>query len=121
MRSHLLIRMTAATALLTGVAAGAVATASPAGAIQQCTGGYTLAAEYGVTSAPSVYVEDYLECNSAPFSIPEPVNISKYVGGVGWEVVASAQGYVNYACTGGKFLYTTSVTTAQGKPAFYCG
>lgn len=121
MRSHLLIRMTAVTALLAGAATGAVATASPAAAIQQCTGGYTLVASYGVTSAPSVYVEDYDECNSAPFSIAYPVSISKYVGGVGWQVVASGKGYVNYACTGGKFLYTTSVTTAQGKPAFYCG
>lgn len=31
----------------------------------------------------------------------------------------SREGYVTYNCTGGRFLYTTSETPANG--AFYCG
>ena len=120
MKSHLLIRMAAAAVLLTGLAAGAAATASPASAIQQCTD-YKSVSNYGVTAGPTVYVEWYLECVSAPFSIPEGVQISKYVGGVGWEVVAGGYGYITYACTGGRFLYTTNITSIEGKPAFYCG
>ena len=125
MRSHKLIRLTAVATLLAGVAAGAVATAVPAEAIQQCTGGYTHVDGYGITQTasgqPMVWVDNYDQCNSAPFSIDLAVSISKYVGNVGWETVASGMGYTQYVCTGGRFLYTTSVTELEGKAGFYCG
>jgi hypothetical protein len=126
MRSHLLIRMAAATTLLTGVATGAVMTASPAHAtqIQQCTGGYTFVEDYGVGEGAGgttiVFVYEYDQCNNEPFSIDFPVSIAKYVGNVGWETVASGMGYTQYTCTGGRFLYSTSVNAALGKPDFYC-
>lgn len=126
MRSHLLIRMAAATALLTGAATGAVMTASPAHAvqIQQCTGGYTFVEDYGVGEGAGgttiVFVYEYDQCNNEPFSIDFPVSIAKYVGNVGWETVASGMGYTQYTCTGGRFLYSTSVNDALGKPDFYC-
>lgn len=122
MRSHLLARLIAATALLAGAVTGVVATASSAGAIPQCTGGYAVDNSYSVPSGTSVYVSSYNECTTNPaLSMPEFVSVSKYVGNVGWEVVATGTGVIIYSCTGGRFLYTTNVTTAEGKPAFYCG
>lgn len=123
MRSRKLIRLTAVTTLLAGVAAGAVATATTAGAIQQCQS-YTYQVDYGVSSSPTlhVYVDDIAYCNPGPGgNIFYPVTISKYVGNVGWQVVASGSGSATYNCTGGKFLYTTSVTENEGKAGFYCG
>ncbi len=124
MRSHHLVRLAAAAAMVTGVLGGVVASASPAGAIQQCQS-YTLQADYGVTAPPSahVYVDDIDFCNPGPGgNIFLPATISKYVGNVGWEVVATGSfGTATYNCTGGTFLYTTSVTTAENKAAFYCG
>jgi predicted dithiol-disulfide oxidoreductase (DUF899 family) len=37
-----------------------------------------------------------------------------------WVTVASGMGYTDYVCSTGTFLYTTNVTTNEGKPAFYC-
>jgi hypothetical protein len=122
-RSHLAVRLAGAAALLAGGMAGAVATASPAAAKQQCQS-YELYANYGVSSTPSanVFVNDVDYCEPGPGgNVSYPVTISKYVGGTGWVVVASGSGSTDYTCTGGQFLYTTSVTTAQSKPAFYCG
>lgn len=104
-------------------AAGALATAGPAAAIVQCQG-YQLQADYGVSTSPSahVYVDDIDYCIPGPGgNIFFPVTISKYVGNSGWQVVASGSGTASFTCTGGQFLYTTSVTTAQSKAAFYCG
>jgi hypothetical protein len=123
MRSHLIVRLAGAAAILAGGAAGAVATATPAAAIQQCQS-YTFQIDYGVSTSPSahVYVDDIAFCNPGPGgNLFFPVTISKYVGNTGWVVVASGQGSATYTCTGGRFLYTTSVTTNQNKPAFYCG
>jgi hypothetical protein len=123
MRSHSMARLAAAAAMLAGAGAGVFANAAPASAIQQCQS-YTLQADYGVSGTTSmhVYVDDIDFCNPGPGgNIIFSVSISKYVGGVGWEVVATGSGSATYACTGGKFLYTTSVTTAESKPAFYCG
>jgi hypothetical protein len=127
MRSHKLTLLTAVTALVAGVAAGAVATASPADAVQQvqqCTGGYTFTEGYGISAnaygQPIVQVYEYDQCNSAPFSIDYPVSIQKYVGNVGWVTVATGMGYTDYVCSAGTFLYTTNVTTNEGKAGFYC-
>jgi hypothetical protein len=127
MRSHRLISLAAVTTLMAGMVAGAVATASPAGAVvlvQQCTGGYTFTEGYDISTnsdgQPIVEVDEYDQCNSAPFSIDYPVSIQKYVENVGWETVASGMGYTDYVCSAGTFLYTTSVTTNEGKAGFYC-
>jgi|SRR5271154_2328263 len=113
MKSHTRVRLTAAAMLLAGGAAGVVATASPADAIGGgCTGGYTLESGYGVgiTNAGSViWVDDYEQCKSGPGSIDLGDSISKYVVGVGWQVIVSGYGYTQYLCTGGRYLYTTSV------------
>jgi hypothetical protein len=110
--------------MLASAAAGALATAAPAVAIQQCQG-YQLQADYGVSGSPTtqqVYVDDIDFCLPGPGgNIFFPVTISKYVGNSGWQVVARGSGTATYTCTGGQFLYTTSVTTAQNKAAFYCG
>jgi hypothetical protein len=29
-------------------------------------------------------------------------------------------GYTDYVCSAGTFLYTTNVTTSEGKAGFYC-
>lgn len=123
MKSHLMARSVVTAAMLVTATAGALVTASPAAAIQQCQG-YQLQADYGVATAPNlhVYVDDIDYCIPGPGgNLFFPVTISKYVGNSGWQVVATGQGSATYACTGGRFLYTTSVTTAQNKPAFYCG
>lgn len=123
MNSHKMVRLAATAAMLAGGAAGAIATASPAAAIQQCQG-YEPQIDYGVAgSSPAhVYVDDIEYCIPGPGgNLIFPVTISKYVGGVGWQVVARGQGSATYNCTGGQFLYTTSVTTAQNKASFYCG
>jgi hypothetical protein len=121
-RSHLIVRSAVAVAMLGSAAAGVLATAPSAAAIQQCTS-YQLQEDYGVSSSPAqVYVDDIDFCEPGPGgNIFFPVTISKYVGGVGWEVVARGSGSADYTCTGGQFLYTTSVTTAENKPSFYCG
>lgn len=123
MRTHRIYRLAAAAALLVGATAGTFAAAAPASAIQQCTS-YTPQIDYGVSTSPSanVYVDDIEFCNPGPGgNLFFPVTISKYVGNVGWQVVASGTGSATFTCTGGKFLYTTSVTTGDSKPAFYCG
>jgi hypothetical protein len=123
MRSHKLIRLATAATLAAGVAAGAIASASPANAIEVCTGGYTFTEGYSTTptsDGPLINVFEYNQCNSAPFSIDYPVSIQKYVGNVGWETVASGMGSTNYYCSAGTLLYTTSVTTNEGKAGFYC-
>ncbi len=122
MRSRQMAQLAAAAAMTAGLLGGVAASASPAGAIQQCQS-YTLQADYGVTTTPSVYVDNIDFCNPGPGgNIFLPATISKYVGNVGWEVVASGSfGSATYNCTGGRFLYTTSVTTGQNKAAFYCG
>jgi hypothetical protein len=124
MRSHLIVRLAIAAVMLAGAAGSAFATASPAAAIQQCQS-YTYHADYGVASSASgsyVYVDDIDYCNPGPGgNLLFPVSISKYIGNQGWVVVATGTGSARYTCTGGRYLYTTSVTTAQNKPAFYCG
>lgn len=113
MKSRKLVRLGAVATLVAAGAVGVVATASPAGAIGGgCSGGYRLVDGYGVgtSSAGSVvWVDNYLQCNNAPISIDQPDSISKYVVGVGWQVVVSGLGYHQYSCTGGRYLYTTSV------------
>ncbi len=128
MRSHLLMRMTAATAMLAGAAGGVIATAPSAAAIQFCNGFKTEEYAYSVNPAPNpggspyIYVEDNEVCSSNPLlDAPLGVSISKYLPNGTWQVVASGSGSVTYSCTGGRYLYTTSVTTKEGKPAFYCG
>jgi len=127
MRSRKPIRLTAITLLTAGLAAGAVAVASPADAVQirQCTGGYTFVEDYGITQSasgqPVIFAYEYDECNSAPFSIDYPVSISQYVANVGWKTVASGMGYTQYTCTSVSLLYITNVTTNEGKAGFYCG
>jgi hypothetical protein len=123
MRSHLTARLVAVATMLAGAAGGAAAAAPPAAAIQQCQG-YQYQIDYGVRSSPSpyVYVDDTAYCIPGPGgNLFFPVTISKYIGNVGWQVVATGKGSATYTCTGGKFLYTTSVTTNQNKPSFYCG
>lgn len=121
MRSHLLARLIVAAALLAGAMTGLAVTASSAAAIQQCTGGYARDNNYSV-SGTTINVTSYNECTTNPaLSMPEPVSVSKFVGNVGWEVVATGTGVIFYSCTGGQFLYTTNITTAENKPAFYCG
>ena len=119
MRSHKLITLTAVTTLVAGVAAGTIASPAYAVQVQQCTGGYTFTEGYN-DGPPTVDVDEYDQCNSAPFSIDYPVSIQKYVGNVGWVTVASGMGATDYTCSAGTFLYTTSVTTAEGKAGFYC-
>lgn len=127
MRSRKPTRLTAMALLAAGVAAGGVATAAPAHAVQvqQCTGGYTFVEQYGITQAasgqPAVYAYAYDQCNNALFSIDLPVSISQYVGNVGWETVARGMGYTQFTCTSVSLLYTTSVTSSEGKAGFYCG
>ena len=119
MRSHLFIRITAAAAMLAGAAGGAVTTASPAEAIGSCSD-HQLQYSYGVSSTSPyyVYVAESDICIPGPGGTPLPVTIYKYVGGVGWEAVAGGTGYAMYTCTGGRYLYTTSVNYPTG---FYCG
>lgn len=122
MRSHLLIRMVAVTAMLAGVTVGVFATAAPANAIRQCTGGNETLT-YGVDPTGKVVTVDdaLIFFNNLSCDENLPDSISKYIGNVGWQVVATGTGELSYNCTGGRALYTTSVTTKEGQPAFYCG
>lgn len=125
MRSHLPIRIATVVITLAAATGGALAAASPAAAIQSCNGGYTpVQTYYGVTSTTPQYVEvtEVAICYSNPaLNINFAVSISKYIGNSGWQVVATGKGDLTYPCTGGRYLYTTSVTTAANQPAFYCG
>jgi hypothetical protein len=122
MRSHLLIRIAAVAVMLAGAAGGTVAAALPAAAIQQCKS-YEYQVDYGVTSGSpqSVYTDDIAYCIPGPGSILHPVTIYKYIGGSGWQWVATGNGTVRYTCTGGRYLYSTYVTMLENKPGFYCG
>lgn len=122
MRSHLLIRITAVTAMLAGLTGGAVVTASPASAIGgggTCTSTQRVS-DFGVssTSPQYVYADLYDQCIPGPGETLYTVEIYKYIGGVGYEWVATGKGHVTYTCTGGRSLYTTSNNAGAG---FYCG
>ena len=125
MRSHQLIRIAAVVAMLVFAGGGVVATSTPAHAIPSCPGNYgPEEMSYGVSggSPSAVVVDNVFPCiGNSSLNINLPVTISKYVGNSGWQVVATGKGFADYLCTGGRFLYTTSVTTVEGKPAFYCG
>jgi hypothetical protein len=121
MRSRKLAMLTAVTTLAGGAVAGVTVSPAYAVQVQQCTGGYTFTEGYGIVgNPPSVTVDEYDQCNNAPFSIAYPVDIYKYVGNVGWVTVAKAMGSTSYTCSPGTFLYTTSVTENEGKAGFYC-
>ena len=73
-------------------------------------------------SGSTVYVDDIAYCIPGPGgNIFFPVTISEYVGSVGWEVVARGSGTADFNCGSVRNLYTTSVTTNEDKPSFYCG
>jgi hypothetical protein len=113
--------MVAVAAVVAATAGGVFATAAPANAIRQCGGSESMT--YGVApSGTSLSVDDaIIDFNNLSCDVNLPVSVSKYIGNVGWRVVATGTGTIIYNCTGGRSLYTTSVTTKEGKPAFYCG
>jgi hypothetical protein len=120
MRSHLLIRLAAVATVLIGTLSGAIVVASPASAVQRC-GSYTQLYDYGDISAIGaayIYVDDALQCNTAPFSITYPVYIYELTA-TGWQTVASGSGSLEIQCAVLHF-YTTSVTIDEGKQGFYC-
>lgn len=121
MRSHVTTQLAAAALIFGGTAAAAVATASPAAAIGgggSCQS-YELSATVTVDPPPNpeISVNDWNYCVPGPGGIPYPVTISKYIGNNVWQVVASGNGDAWYTCTGGRYLYTTSISSAP----FYCG
>jgi hypothetical protein len=122
MRSHLLIRTVTGAAVLVGVAGGAIAIASPANALHACGSGFE-EMDYSVSSPPiAISVDDVIVFPSNHnCDVNVGVSVSKYIGNGSWQVVATGAGSLQYSCTGGRYLYTTSVTTEERKPAFYCG
>lgn len=121
MRSHLLTRIATVAVVLGGAAGGMAATAPSAFAIPPgCTGSAMHFTSYGaLTSPPEAYAQSYYYWNGCTYELQQPVSISKYVTGVGWEQVATGNGVATYSCTGGPALYTTSVTPSGHD--FSCG
>jgi hypothetical protein len=109
-------------AMATTVALAPAASAAPAArvipAIQSCQS-YEPDFSVTVTQPPnaeiSVTAWDY--CIPGPGGIAYHITISKYIGNNQYQTVATGTGEAFYTCTGGRYLYTTSISSAP----FYCG
>jgi hypothetical protein len=118
MRSRLLAQMAAGAVVLAGAAGGMLAGAPPAAAIGSCQS-YQYDANVTVNPPPnaSISVLDWDYCIPGPGGIAFSITISKYIGNNEWQVVATGKGEAEYSCTGGRYLYTTSISQSP----FYCG
>jgi hypothetical protein len=116
--STLLLTGAMATTVAAAPAASAATTARTIPAIQSCQS-YEPDFTVTVTQPPNaeISVNAWEYCIPGPGGIPYHITISKYIGNNQYQTVATGTGEAFYTCTGGRYLYTTSISSAP----FYCG